>query len=194
MSPHILALDAAGAPHRWINVRGAAHYYATNMVAWEVGANEFLLRGGIQRSTGLQSIIRASSIIAIKGRDFMVRHFKHAPALTKEMLLARDRHICAYCAQRFRFEQLDMEHIVPKSKDGANSWMNLVTACKACNNRKANRTPQDAGMKLHYVPYVPNRYEAFILSNRKILGDQMEFLLQGVPKGSRVHPQMNLTH
>jgi hypothetical protein len=187
MSPHILALDVAGAPHRWINVRGAAHYYATNMVAWEVGANEFLLRGGTQRSTGLRSLIRASSIIAIKGRDFMVRHFNHEPSLTKEMLLARDRHVCAYCAQRFRFEQLDMEHIVPKSKGGANSWMNLVTACKACNNRKANRTPQDARMKLHYVPYVPNRYEAFILSNRKILGDQMEFLLQGVPKSSRMH-------
>jgi hypothetical protein len=42
-------------------------------------------------------------------------------------------------------------------------------------------------MKLHYVPYVPNRYEAFILSNRKILADQMEFLLQGVPKDSRMH-------
>jgi 5-methylcytosine-specific restriction endonuclease McrA len=96
------------------------------------------------------------------------------------MLLARDRYTCAYCAQRFRFEQLDMEHIVPRSKGGANSWMNLVTACKACNNRKANRTLQDAGMKLHYVPYVPNRYEAFILGNRKILGDQMEFLCAGL--------------
>jgi hypothetical protein len=42
-------------------------------------------------------------------------------------------------------------------------------------------------MKLHYVPYVPNRYDAFILSNRKILADQMEFLLQGVSKGSRAH-------
>ena len=37
MSPHILALDAAGAPQRWINARGAALYYATNMVAWEIG-------------------------------------------------------------------------------------------------------------------------------------------------------------
>jgi len=64
---------------------------------------------------------------------------------------------------------------------------NLVAACKACNNRKADRTPEAAGMKLHYVPYVPNRYEAFILSNRKILADQMEFLLQGVPKSSRMH-------
>jgi hypothetical protein len=187
MSPHILALDVAGAPHRWINVRDAAHYYATDMIAWAIGTNEFLLRGGMQRSTGLQSLIRASSIIAIKGKDFIVRQFDRVPTLTKEMLLARDRYLCAYCAQRFRFDQLDMEHIVPRSKGGGNSWMNLVTACKACNNRKANRTPEAAGMKLHYVPYVPNLYEAFILSNRKILADQMEFLLLGVPKGSRLH-------
>jgi len=148
---------------------------------------EFVLRGGTQRATGLQSVIRASSIIAIKGKDFIVRHFDHEPTLTKEMLLARDRHLCAYCAQSFRFGELDMEHIVPISKGGATSWMNLVAACKACNNRKANRTPEAAGMKLHYVPYVPNRYEAFILSNRKILADQMEFLLLGVPKSSRMH-------
>ncbi len=187
MSPHILALDVAGAPHRWINVRGAAHYYATDMIAWATGTHEFVLRGGTQRSTGEQSMIRASSIIAIKGKDFVVRHFDHVPTLTKEMLLARDRYVCAYCGQRFRYDQLDIEHIVPSSKDGADTWTNVVAACKACNNRKANRTPEAAGMKLRYVPYVPNRYEAFILSNRKILADQMEFLLQGVPKGSRVH-------
>jgi hypothetical protein len=187
MSPHILALDAAGAPHRWINARGAALYYATNMVAWEIGSHEFVLRGGTQRATGLRSVIRASSIIAIKGRNFMVRQFDRVPTLTKQMLLARDRYICAYCVQRFPFEQLEMEHILPKSKGGAESWMNLVTACKACNQRKSNRTPQEAGMKLHYVPYVPNRHEAFILGNRKILGDQMEFLIQGVPKSSRIH-------
>ncbi|HEY6926959.1 MAG TPA: HNH endonuclease [Steroidobacteraceae bacterium] len=187
MSPHILALDLAGAPHRWITVRAAAHYYATDMIAWATGTNEFVLRGGIQRSTGLQSMIRASSIIAIKGKDFIVRNFAHVPTLTKEMLLARDRNTCAYCAQRFRFDQLDMEHIVPRSKGGEDSWTNLVAACRACNNRKADRTPEAAGMKLHFVPYVPNRYEAFILSNRKILADQMEFLLQGVPKTSRMH-------
>ena len=186
MSPHILALDVAGAPHRWLNVRQAAHYYATDMIAWAIGTHEFELRGGVQRSSGAQSLIRSSSIIAIKGKDFIVRHFDHVPTLTKEMLLARDRYVCAYCAQRFRFEQLDMEHIVPSSKGGEDSWMNLVAACKACNNRKANRTPQAAGMKLHYVPYVPNRYEAFILSNRKILADQMEFLLHGVPRNSRM--------
>ena len=187
MSPHILALDVAGAPHRWITVRAAAHYYATDTVSWAAGTNEFVLRGGTQCSTGIQSLIRASSIIAIKGKDFIVRNFAHARTLTKEMLLARDRYICAYCAHRFRFDQLDMEHIVPRSKGGEDCWMNLVAACKACNNRKADRTPEAARMKLHYVPYIPNRYEAFILSNRNILADQAEFLLQGVPKTSRMH-------
>ena len=187
MRAHILALDVAGAPHRWINVREGAHYYATGMVAWSAGTHEFVLRGGVQRTTGVQSQIRASSIIAIRGKDFSVRNFEHAPALTKERLLARDRYVCAYCAQQFPPEQLDAEHIVPSSKGGAYSWLNLVSACKACNNRKANRTPQAAGMKLHYVPYVPNRYEAFILANRRILADQMEFLLLGVPKSSRLH-------
>jgi len=187
MNPQILALDVAGAPHRWLTVRQAAHYYATGMVAWTAGTNEFVLRGGTQRSTGTQSKICANSIIAIKGRDFMVRNFDHTPSLSKEMLLARDRYLCAYCAQRFRHAELDLEHIVPKSRGGKDSWTNLVAACKACNHRKANRTPEAARMKLHYVPYTPNRFEAFILRNRKILADQMEFLLVGVPSSSRMH-------
>src|SRR3569833_2011843 len=62
MSPHLLALDAAGAPHRWINARAAALYYATNMVTKENGRHENEQRGGTQRATGLRSVIRASSI------------------------------------------------------------------------------------------------------------------------------------
>jgi hypothetical protein len=57
--------------------------------------------------------------------------------------------------------------------------------------RPARRAPAHGFAALHgnghFLPYVPNRYEAFILSNRKILADQMEFLLQGVPKASRMH-------
>jgi hypothetical protein len=59
MSPHILALDVAGAPHRWINVRDAAHYYATEMIAWAIGTHEFVLRGGTQRATGTFSPCRS---------------------------------------------------------------------------------------------------------------------------------------
>jgi 5-methylcytosine-specific restriction endonuclease McrA len=56
------------------------------------------------------------------------------------MLLARDRYICAYCAQRFRFDELDLEHGVPSSKSGTDSWVNLMAARKTCSLHKANRT------------------------------------------------------
>jgi hypothetical protein len=61
-----------------------------------------------------------------------------------------------------------------------------VTACRTCNELKSNRTPEEAGMKLLYVPYAPNRYEGMILANRHILADQMDYLLAHVPKNSRL--------
>jgi 5-methylcytosine-specific restriction endonuclease McrA len=64
--------------------------------------------------------------------------------------------------------------------------MNVVTACRGCNVRKANRTPEEAKMPLIYAPYVPNRFEGFILRNRRILTDQMQFLLASVPRHSRL--------
>ena len=107
-------------------------------------------------------------------------------ALTRTMVFARDRHVCAYCGGRFSAASLEMEHVTPSSRGGATAWQNVVAACRACNQRKGNRTPEAAGMRLLYVPYVPNRHESFILANRRILSDQMAFLLAGVPRHSRL--------
>jgi hypothetical protein len=52
----------------------------------------------------------------------------------------------------------------------------VVTACRSCNTRKGNRIPEQANMPLLAIPYVPNWAEYLALSNRTILGDQMEFL------------------
>ena len=186
MRPQILALSQNGALHEWIELEQAAHYYASEQVAWWRGEQEFVLRGGTQLATGKRSELRINSIIAIRGKDYAIRNQSHVPTLTKEMLLKRDRYTCAYCAQSFRTSMLDVEHIVPDSRGGAYSWTNLVASCKACNDRKRDRTPEEAGMKLHYVPYVPNIFEEFILSGRKVLADQMEFLKTGVPKHSRL--------
>ena len=65
---------------------------------------------------------------------------------------------------------------MPVSRGGLCVWENCVTACKHCNQRKDDRTPEEAGMKLIAVPYTPNLAEYLILSNRRILADQMEFL------------------
>jgi 5-methylcytosine-specific restriction endonuclease McrA len=77
--------------------------------------------------------------------------------------------------------------VMPVSKGGRDRWTNVVTACRHCNMRKADRTPAQARMALRYVPYAPNRHEHFILRNRHILADQMTFLLAGVPATSRLH-------
>ena len=66
--------------------------------------------------------------------------------------------------------------------------MNVVSACRHCNGFKRNRKPEEAGMELLYTPYVPNKAEYLILTNRKILSDQMGFLAQHVAAHSRVVP------
>jgi len=105
--------------------------------------------------------------------------------LSKYRLFARDRHVCAYCGKLSPESDLTVEHIVPVSRGGRHEWTNVVTACRSCNTRKGNRRPEEANMPLLYVPYAVCRNEGFILSNRRILADQMAFLQVSLPRHSR---------
>ena len=81
---------------------------------------------------------------------------------------------------------LTRDHIVPVSRGGGDHWKNVVTACKPCNQKKGAKTPERAGMLMLYVPYTPSLYEALILRNRRILNDQMDFLISLLPSDSRL--------
>jgi 5-methylcytosine-specific restriction endonuclease McrA len=145
--------------------------------------------GGRSRMTGNQSSINTQSIIAVKGAEVgktRKRAYKEPP-ITNKLLFRRDRNICAYCGNTFHDSILTRDHIVPQSYGGKDTWMNLVAACKPCNNRKGDKLPGRAGMELLYVPYVPTKHEYLILSNRHILQDQMDFLMTGVGKNSRLY-------
>ena len=181
----VLALDIGGIPRQWISHENAITYHAKDMVAWSLGEVVAKFRGGIQNDGSL-SYIETPSIIAIKGHGF--NPAKHGKvALTNKTLFGRDRHVCAYCGGHFaNSNYLSRDHIVPKSKGGVNTWMNVVTACTICNNKKDNKTLKEARMELLYVPYEPNHFESMILQNRNILADQMEYLISGVPKHSRI--------
>jgi 5-methylcytosine-specific restriction endonuclease McrA len=182
----VLQLDVSGRPQGWISAQEAATLYASNTVAWTLGDAFHVLRGGIQRATGQQSRIEVHPIVAVKGA-VPSRAWRTEPALTNPKLFARDRHLCAYCSRQVRFDELTREHIVPVSRGGRDTWMNCITACRSCNGHKANRLPEEASMSLHYLPYVPSLHEDMILRGRRILSDQMEFLLASVPKHSRLH-------
>ena len=182
MQALVLTLDMAGLPQGWVGLEEAISYHAKQLVAWSIGDLLAEFHGGYQNN-GERSCIVTKSMLAIKGS--MTRQLR-SPGLTNPLLFARDRNLCAYCGQQFLVRDLSRDHVAPMSKGGKDNWTNSVTACLRCNTRKANRTPEQARMPLLYVPYVPNRHEHFILRNRFILADQMEYLLVGVPKTSRL--------
>ncbi len=186
MQHQILAVDKACTPDRWIDVETAVNLVFRGHITQFLGEERFKLRGGTNARTGQPSVLELGSIAIIKADAFLVKDFHWAPAPTRQMLFKRDRHLCAYCGQVFNDDDLDAEHIHPESRGGIWDWMNLVSSCRACNTRKSNQTPAEAGMKLLYLPYRPSRFESLILSNRDILADQMELLLQRVPKSSRL--------
>jgi len=181
----VLQLDVSGRPQAWISAKEAAVLYASDGIAWTLGDPFRVLRGGYQR-TGLQSRIEVHPIVAVRG-TVPSRAWRQQPGLANTKLFARDRHVCAYCGGRFHSDELTREHIVPTSRGGNDSWMNCITACRACNGRKGNRLPEEARMSLLYTPYVPSLHEDMILRGRRILADQMEFLLASVPRSSRLH-------
>ena len=108
-------------------------------------------------------------------------------ALTNTNLFRRDCYICAYCGENFSTHRavLTREHVTPVSRGGENVWSNVVTSCRACNQKKADRLVEECGMRTLYVPYAPSLAEGMILRNRRILADQMAYLVQQLPKQRR---------
>ncbi len=186
----VLKIDISGVPQMWIGVEDAARYYATDSVAYTLGEHCVHLRGGHSRLTGERSTLDIHPIIAVNGTSMADRLLRTAPRLTRfnHKLFRRDCNLCAYCGDEFPDSGLEREHILPVCRGGTDHWMNVVAACRSCNQRKANRTPEEANMPLLFLPYVPSRWEDLILQARMghIQGDQMAFLKAGLPATSRL--------
>ena len=82
--------------------------------------------------------------------------YRHIPqqtrALSRKNILLRDRNTCQFCCRVFPASELTLDHVVPRSRGGHSSWENLVACCYQCNNRKGDRTPEEAGIKLARRP------------------------------------------
>lgn len=81
------------------------------------------------------------------------------PAWSRRAVLARDGHRCAYCGGRAS----TIDHVLPRSRGGGNTWLNTVAACGPCNSRKRDRTPTEAGMPLLARPFAPTWEQALDL-------------------------------
>ena len=91
----VLQLDMSGRPQAWISAKEAAVLYASDGVAGTLGDAFHVLRGGVQRRTGLQSKIEVHPIVAVRGA-VPIRAWRRTPALSNPKLFARDRQVCAY--------------------------------------------------------------------------------------------------
>jgi hypothetical protein len=78
-----------------------------------------------------------------------------SPAVGLEGLFEREGGSCAYCGCAVALEEATRDHILPRCRGGQDTWENLVLACKRCNNKKADRTPVEAGMPLRVKPLRP---------------------------------------
>ena len=96
---------------------------------------------------------------------------------SRRNIFKRDRFTCQYCGLQPRADELTIDHVIPRSRGGGSTWENCVLACVACNNRKADRTPQQAGMRLKKKPVRPrwnpvySRHKLRISSWQKFVSD-----------------------
>lgn len=79
--------------------------------------------------------------------------------LSRKNVMLRDAHQCQYCGRRPPVRDLNIDHVLPRSRGGADTWENLVTACRVCNLRKGWKTPEEAMMRLLRLP-APPRWSA----------------------------------
>jgi 5-methylcytosine-specific restriction endonuclease McrA len=198
----VLALDKNWIPHSWITKNDAITLEAKGLVIDHLGEDLITYRGGENAVTHQQSELMTASIIVVDGGT-SARRYK-TPALTNTALFQRDRFVCAYCVGLFAGLDLTRDHIQPVSKGGADTWMNVVTACKGCNNMKGDLLPGHQlphgmlspqgtrTMDPAYVPYVPCHAEAMLMRNRGIKADQMAFLLSRIAnkEKSRVYKDL----
>lgn len=78
-------------------------------------------------------------------------------SLTKRNLMLRDKCECQYCSHGLRTDNATIDHVLPVSRGGKNTWKNTVLSCKPCNNTKGSKTPAEAGMGLKSKPWTPSR-------------------------------------
>ena len=186
LQQQVLRTDVAGMPLEWIGYQDAVRLISLGQVSYSLGRTLYRIHGGINALSGVQSVIDVNAIIASYGNHPHTHLFSesYTPPLSNKALFRRDQSLCLYCGEQFPNCLLSRDHVKPLSQGGADIWVNVVTACKRCNNHKAGRTPEQAGMELLAIPFKPTHAEYVYLQGRKILADQMEFLLAHFPRNS----------
>lgn len=108
-------------------------------------------------------VIRVPRVILLTFYDRMP---KREVRFSRLNILIRDSYTCQYCGNRLRRNQLNLDHVVPRSRGGKTTWDNVVTSCLVCNCQKGGRLPEEAGLRLRRKPYRPNTFPFSLLLSK----------------------------
>lgn len=97
-------------------------------------------------------VIRVPRVILLVAYDRVPRR---QVRFSRFNIYARDRNTCQYCARQFSRSDLNIDHVIPRSRGGSSTWDNVVCSCLACNRKKGGQTPEEARMKLLKTPRRP---------------------------------------
>ena len=163
MNSRVLVLNQDFSPLMVCSVQRAFILVYLNKSEMVRPANGYKLHS-VTHSYAMPSVIR-------------LNRYVHAPykgvTLTRQNIFKRDNFECQYCGTK---KELTIDHVIPSSRSGAHSWQNLVAACKKCNAKKGDYTPDEASMPLRKKPHKPS-YAIFLkdYANGRV-GEWDEFL------------------
>lgn len=127
---------------------------------------------GIQLTLTKDQKILLPSIVVLTEFKNIYGKVRRVVDITKKNILIRDDFKCAYCGKHITGANGTIDHIMPKSRGGKHTWLNVIASCKPCNNKKDNKTPSEAGMRLLVQPRVPRLRE--IMLKRYVVDDRYE--------------------
>ncbi|MFA6234090.1 MAG: HNH endonuclease [Bacteroidota bacterium] len=107
--------------------------------------------------------------------------FRRGVKFNRKNIFYRDHEKCQYCGCKITMDGFTFEHVTPKDQGGKTDWDNIVAACHACNQKKRNRTPVQAGMRLLSKPvkpsFVPGSLATIIRSSSDIPRSWRDYLM-----------------
>ena len=116
-------------------------------------------------AAGMDEMVSTISIRIRIPRIILLMFFDRMPnkdvKFTRQNVFERDHNMCQYCGKKFDRKEMNIDHVVPRQRGGLTTWTNIVCSCIDCNRRKANRTPEEAGMRLIRKPKKP-RWRPFL--------------------------------
>lgn len=144
MSTAVLLLNASYEPIRPISFRRAMSLIVEGRAETVASVKDKFVHSP-SKTFDWPSVVRLIKYVKIPWKKTRV-------AFSKKNVLVRDSHECCYCDKR-KADSID--HVLPRSRGGENSWTNLVASCVKCNTEKSDRTPEEAGMKMRFQPFAP---------------------------------------